>query len=98
MAAKRENPDVPLAATLAAASGDLLGVPLEYTEEEIAQIMSPRHFVDVRRTHGGPAPAETARAIAESRQSLDRDAAWLARTEAALSAAELRLQQRSQGL
>ena len=31
---------------------------------EIAEIMSPRHFVDVRTTPGGPAPAETARALA----------------------------------
>jgi argininosuccinate lyase len=98
MKARRENPDVPLAPTLTAASGDLLGVPLHYTEAEIAQIMSPRNFVDVRRTHGGPAPSETGRALAESRQALDRDAAWLAHTAEALAAAEGRLQERSQAL
>ncbi|MGH8186753.1 MAG: argininosuccinate lyase, partial [Steroidobacteraceae bacterium] len=98
MKARRENADVPLALTLATASGDLLGAPLEYTEAEIAQIMSARHFVDVRRTHGGPAPSETGRALAESRQALDRDAAWLANAAKALAAAEERLQQRSQAL
>ena len=98
MKAKRERPDVSLSATLAAASGDLLGVPLQYSEEEIAQVMSPRNFVEVRRTHGGPAPAETARAIAESRQALNRDTAWIVRTAEALAAAEVRLQQRSEAL
>ncbi len=29
--------------------------------------MSPRHFVEVRTTYGGPAPSETARALSVSR-------------------------------
>jgi argininosuccinate lyase len=98
MKARRERADAPLAATLAAAAVDLLGVPLDYSDAAIAQIMSARHFVDVRKTHGGPAPAETARAIAESRQALERDAAWIARTEEALAAAEERLQQQVKAL
>jgi hypothetical protein len=60
--------------------------------------VSPRHFVEVRRTHGGPAPAETARAVAESRQALHRDGAWIAGARGALAAAEVRLQQRVQAL
>ena len=36
--------------------GELLGVPLELTAAELTEIMSPRHFVDVRRTPGGPSP------------------------------------------
>jgi argininosuccinate lyase len=96
--ARREAPDAPLSRTLAEVSGDLLGVPLAYSDAEIGDILSPRHFVDVRRTHGGPAPAETARAIQESRDMLQRDGAWLARTRAALAAAEGRLQERSRAL
>ena len=41
---------------------ELLGAPLAYSDEALAEILSPRHFVDVRRTLGGPAPEETARA------------------------------------
>ena len=96
--ARRDWPDAPLAAALASLSADLVGVPLDYSDAEIAEIMSPRHFVDVRRTHGGPAPAETTRAIAESRHALDRDAAWIAGIEESLAAAELRLQQRVKAL
>jgi argininosuccinate lyase len=96
--AKRDAPGTPLSETLAAVSSDLLGVPLSYSDTAIHEILSPHHFVEVRRTHGGPAPAETARAIQESRQLLQRDAAWLARTREALSAAEERLKQRSLAL
>jgi argininosuccinate lyase len=96
--ARRESPDVPLSRTLAAVSSDLIGVPLTYTDAEIHEILSPQHFVAVRRTHGGPAPAETARAVQESGQRMQRDAAWLARTRDALAAAEARVLQRSLAL
>ena len=39
--------------------------------------ISAREFIDVRRTPGGPAPEETARALAASRELLNRDRAWL---------------------
>ena len=57
-----------------------LGVPLQYTDAEIAEIISPRHFVDVRRTLGGPAPSETSRAIDEARRTLETDRRWLTAT------------------
>ena len=98
MKTPREKAGAPLAAALAAVSGDLLGVPLQYTDAEIEMITSARHFVEVRRTHGGPSPEETARAVAASRAALARDAAWIAGTREALAAAEVRLQQRSQAL
>jgi argininosuccinate lyase len=96
--AHRERPDAPLGATLATVSGDLLGVPLQYSDAQIAQIMSARHFVDVRKTHGGPAPAETARAVEASRQTLEGDLAWLAAKRQAIADADLALQARSLSL
>ena len=45
----------------------LLGRALDYTEEQLEKVMSPRHFVEVRTTYGGPAPSETARALSVSR-------------------------------
>ena len=94
----RERPDAPLGATLATVSGDLLGVPLQYSDAQIAQIMSARHFVDVRKTHGGPAPVETARAVDASHQTLDADRAWLAAKRQAIADADLALQARSLSL
>jgi argininosuccinate lyase len=96
--AHREEPEAPLAPILAAASSDLLGVPLQYTEQQIGDVMSPRHFVEVRRTHGGPAPDETARAVKAARDLLERDRAWLASTRDGLAAADARLAERSAGL
>ncbi|MEW6320866.1 MAG: argininosuccinate lyase [Acidobacteriota bacterium] len=80
--ARAEDPGASLARALAQASEALLGRPLEYSEARLQKILSPRHFVEVRTTWGGPAPDETARAIAESRAraAADRDG-WRRRRE-----------------
>jgi argininosuccinate lyase len=98
IAARQREPDRPLADVLSAASKDVLGVPIAYSEPALAEILSPRHFVAVRRTHGGPAPEETARAAAVSRQLLDADEAWWEQATNALADAERRLAERSAGL
>jgi hypothetical protein len=54
--------------------------------------------VNVRRTHGGPAPDETAAALRESRAILERDASWAARAREALVAAGVRLTERTAAL
>ena len=88
----------PLGAALAEITGELLGTRLEYSDAELAEIMSPRHFVDVRETLGGPAPAETARAIVDAEAAVDRDKTWLVDVTDALAAAESRLRERSAAL
>src|SRR4051812_9343081 len=93
--ARQREPDRPLAALLADASAELLGAPLQYSDAALSRILSPRHFVDVRRTHGGPAPEETARAAAVARALLDEDQAWWTNTTDALTAAERRLSERA---
>jgi argininosuccinate lyase len=54
----------------------VLGRAIEYDEPALARLLSARHFVEVRTTPGGPAPSETARAIAASRALLASDEAW----------------------
>jgi hypothetical protein len=87
-----------LGTLLAEVSRDLLGTPIEYTDAELTRILSPRHFVDVRRTHGGPAPDETARAATASRQLLEVDESWWTNATTALAAAERRLADESAAL
>jgi argininosuccinate lyase len=87
-----------LVAMLREVSRDALGEPLELSEAEAAEIMSARHFVEVRRTLGGPSPIETARALENTGAILDADRAWLAQTRVTATAAEERLRVRSQGL
>jgi argininosuccinate lyase len=93
-----KNPNAALSTLLAEASREILGAPLQYSEQALSNILSPRHFVEVRKTLGGPAPEETARASSASRLELEKDENWWTTAAGALSAAEDRLKQRSAAL
>jgi argininosuccinate lyase len=92
------QPSQPLSSLLAEISFELAGVPLTYTEEGLKEILSPRHFVQVRATFGGPAPAETGRAAGVARVDLAKDRTWCSERTESLSAAERRLSERSAAL
>jgi argininosuccinate lyase len=98
VAARQEQPQRPLSELLAGASARVLGAPLSYSDARLAEVLSPRHFVDVRRTPGGPAPEETARAIAASIAQLAADEQWAATAERALDDARRRLAARAAAL
>ncbi len=92
--ARLARPSGSLAGALAAASEELMGRVIDYSEADLERITNPRYFVEVRRTLGGPAPDETARAVAESRHALKQHrSAWQARRER-LTAAERALEAR----
>lgn len=88
----------PCAADLAAISGEVTGTRLEWEEDALADVLSAHHFVAVRTTPGGPAPGETARAIAASRARLDDDRGWLDAARAAVAEAGARRAARVAGL
>lgn len=67
------NPGAPLPDVLAWASREVLGRPIDIDADTLARILSPEHFVDVRRTLGGPNPDVTAAALQFSRARLDGD-------------------------
>ena len=94
----QRDPARPLAQILGDASAELLGTPLTYSEAELAKILSPRHFVEIRRTLGGPAPDETARAARVSRQQLESDQRSWSNATDALAKAERALAERSAAL
>jgi argininosuccinate lyase len=91
IAGSRSAPDAPLAGILRAVSQQVAGKEIGYTEAQLAEILSPRHFVEIRKTHGGPSPSETARALDVSKQALTADERWLADTRIRLAAAEEKL-------
>ena len=92
--ARTEDPRASLSDALARASQAILGRTIAYSEEPLQTIMSPRHFVQVRSTYGGPAPDETLRAVKVQQASLVRDkASWQARRDH-LGAAERLLRAR----
>jgi len=90
-----DNPASLVSDIIAEASAELLGAPIRYTEDRVMAIMSPRHFVDVRTTPGGPAPAMTTAALEASRGILASDDAWVAETRARLEQAAAELRERS---
>jgi argininosuccinate lyase len=96
--ARQRDADRPLADVLADVSKEVAGAPIAYSEAALAKILSPRYFVTVRRTLGGPAPEETARAAGVSRQLLGADDAWWEQATNALADAEHRLAERSAAL
>jgi argininosuccinate lyase len=95
MESLRSDPEAPLSDVVLAASTALAGVPIRYSEERLAEVLSPQHFVDVRHTPGGPAGSETERALAESGRHLEGDQRWATATRDALEAAERRRRERS---
>jgi argininosuccinate lyase len=95
---RTQHPEAKLTDTLAAVAFELRGRPITYSEERLREILSPRYFVTVRRTPGGPAPEETARAVEASDARLAADRAWLGERRAALEAAGEQLDARSAAL
>lgn len=77
---------------------EVIGRAVDYDEASLASVLSARHFVAVRTTHGGPAPTETARAIAASRVRLDDDQRWVAETSDRLTQADAMLKAASAAL
>jgi argininosuccinate lyase len=98
MEARSASGSFGLSEQLADVSEAIAGRRITYTDDQLAEILSPTHFVRVRETRGGPAPAETARAAKESREALAADEAWLAGAHDALKASEGRLAERSRAL
>ena len=87
IADRRSSPS----AIVARASRDIAGVAIDLTDAELMAILSPDHFVRVRRTVGGPAPDVTAQAIRDSFVRLDADRRQISDARAALERAEQEL-------
>ena len=88
IARAKAAPDAPVAALLRDAAKAVGGTAIEYTDAQLSTILSPRHFVEVRKTHGGPAPSETRRASAVSEGLLAGDDEWLNHTRVDLARAQ----------
>jgi argininosuccinate lyase len=91
MVGRQRDPKALLSTLLSDAAAELHGTPLTYDEAALGEILSARHFVQVRRTLGGPAPEETARAATESRACLIADQEWWKTRTQSLADAERQL-------
>jgi argininosuccinate lyase len=93
IASARTAPERPLSEALREVSKEVTGTEIVYDEAALTEILSPEHFVTVRKTHGGPAPSETRRAIGMSEKALGVDESWLRETRGKLRWAEEQLKQ-----
>jgi argininosuccinate lyase len=98
VAGRRRSPEQSLSALLAEATSGVLESALPYTDRDLETILSPRHFVSVRKTYGGPAVEETTRASDASAIHLNVDQTWWSGKMTALTGAEQRLAARAQAL
>jgi argininosuccinate lyase len=96
--ARATAPELTDVDALARASKEVLGTPIEWSAAQLEEVLSPRHFVEIRRTPGGPSPSETTLALDESHARLDGDRAWLQDRVDRLKAAQQELQGRSRQL
>jgi argininosuccinate lyase len=79
-------------------AGEMTASSLNYTEDELRQILGARNFVEVRRTPGGPAPVQTTAALDASRSLLRRDRVWLQAVRKKVDDAAARRRERAQAL
>ncbi len=98
IASARTSPERTLSVALREVSKAVTGREIVYDEAALAEMLSPQHFVAVRKTHGGPAPSETSRAIGVSQESLRADEEWLRATREKLRRAETQLKEVSASL
>jgi argininosuccinate lyase len=96
--ARQQTPTACLSDLIRQISADLGFERIDLEESEIERILSPKHFVDVRRTPGGPAPEVTAAALADSRRQLDDDRAAVVRLREHLRAAKASLVEAARSL
>ncbi len=89
--ARQARPDAPLATLLAEVSAEVTGAAVEYTPEALDTLLSPEHFVELRKTLGGPSPEVTGAALEQSRALLTEDTGWVAATRSRLVGAEAAL-------
>jgi argininosuccinate lyase len=98
VAACAARPDEPKTSVLREVSAALLEEPVSLDESTLARVLSPRNFVEVRTTHGGPAPSVTKAAIGVAGDCLTRDREWLAGRLRHLQEADQALGQAEQAL
>jgi argininosuccinate lyase len=83
----REHPEASLSALVAQASRAVADRDIRLSDDELARVLSPEHFIAVRRTPGGPAPDVVRSAIEDARRRLTVDTEQVARLRAGLTAA-----------
>jgi argininosuccinate lyase len=92
------RPTAPRTQLLREVSSAVLGRAVEFDEARLREVLSARHFVEVRKTPGGPSPSEVLRALSRSRELLESDLKWLRDAQAKLERADTQLTEAAKAL
>jgi argininosuccinate lyase len=92
------RPSETRAQVLREVSRSVLGRPIEFDDAKVDRVLSARHFVEVRKTAGGPALSEISRALTQSRALLDSDRQWQSNVRNKLQCADERLTEAAKAL
>jgi argininosuccinate lyase len=74
----------------------LTGRALDVDRQLLHGALDPRHFVEVRKTPGGPSADVLAQAIMGARERLDADVSWMEAAAAHIRQAQQRLEEQTQ--
>ena len=88
VAGMQQSTPAPLSQLLRDASTEVCGREIAIDETALATLLSPEHFIAVRKTLGGPSPEITKAALAAARKLLDADRATSNALRAKLRASE----------
>ncbi|HYN06027.1 MAG TPA: argininosuccinate lyase [Vicinamibacterales bacterium] len=88
---REAHPDARLSDLLVRVSGEVLGREIRLDETALMSILSPEHFIAVRKTLGGPAPDVVKRALGHSEARLAADGEVVSGARGSLATADGRL-------
>jgi argininosuccinate lyase len=91
VAESARRPGEPRSQVLREIAMSVLGRSLDFDEVRLTEVLSARHFVEVRKTPGGPSPSVVAQALGHSRDVLSSDSKWLSVTRSKLERADQQL-------
>src|SRR6202044_670590 len=74
----------------------LTGRALELDRQALHRALDPRHFVDVRKTPGGPSPEVLAQTITAARERLADDTSWVEAAAAHIERAKQQLDEETE--
>ena len=96
--ARAVRPAVPLADLLASVCREVIGRDIKMSPDTLSRVLSPEHFVAVRKTWGGPAPDVTAAALVAARRRLADDTVEIGKRRESLTSADVRRRQAVEAL
>ena len=71
----------------------MTGREIKMSADALASVLSPEHFIAVRKTPGGPAPEVTAAALVAARRRLADDSVEVGRRREGFASADVRRRQ-----